>query len=207
MGLVVLGAGLVFGGCASEPAAPAASPAQEAKPMEPHEKAAASATNEDAFLRAGRQFLVVRVSPGNLLSPQINVDRSGKPGDEALRGWMGSGAVNLTAKEREVSGLVGSSPLRLRVSREAGALRAEGLVAGQMTDLRLDEDRMDVQVGSCGFVLTRTARMGHEYEGMASCGAAAMPAQVRLPAELLRWRDADLSAALGLMLVGLGGGR
>lgn len=161
------------------------------------------ASETAAYLRAGGRFLYVEASPDNLLGPEINVDRTTSPDDRGLRGRAYDLPVNLSFDEGRVRGIAGTSPFNLDVRRENGALVAEGLIYGQLADLRLDEEKLTAQIGACGFDLSRSPRSPYYYVGMAACGRPVTQAIVRLPAELLRWDDPDLVAALGLLLSGL----
>jgi len=155
--------------------------------------------SEGAFLlQAGRGSFTVEVDGRGMLAPEVNVGRYTSPDDRAMRGTAFSRPVNLAIEGGRVSGLVGTTPVQLTVTRESGALRARGLIRGRLSDFTLGEGRLNGQIGACGYDLAWTARAG--YEGARSCGGLPENATVRIPAELTRWSDAEVAAALAILL-------
>ncbi|KYF62861.1 hypothetical protein BE11_38785 [Sorangium cellulosum] len=180
-------------GAACGPAPAADSPARE-------DIFGAAGPGEFILLTATGELVSAEFEPGRVLGPDVNVgvypSDSGR-GGQAVRGVAFNQAVSVTATGQGATGVVGGMPLELSVTRAETGLRARGLVAGALSDYRLDERQLTGVIGRCSYELTRSGRY---YEGARSCGGQPHQVTVLLPRGLSSWSDAALATTLGLLL-------
>lgn len=160
----------------------------------------AAGPNEFILLTARGELVSADIEPGRVVGPDVNLgvyaaDR-GRDG-QTVRGVAFDQAVNVTATGQRAAGTVGAMPLELSVTRAEAGLRARGLLAGALSDYRLDERQLTGTIGRCSYELRRT---GRTYEGSRSCEGQPHHATVLLPRGLSSWSDAALAASLGLLL-------
>ncbi|MGK3993016.1 hypothetical protein [Sorangium sp. So ce1024] len=180
-------------GAACGPAPAADVPARE-------EIFGAAGPGEFILLAATGELVSADIEPGRVLGPDVNLgvyaSDSGR-GGEAVRGVAFDKAVSVTTTGEGATGVVGGSPLDLSVTRAETGLHARGLVAGALSDYRLDEQQLTGVIGRCSYELTRAGRY---YEGARSCGGPPHQVTVLLPRGLSSWSDAALATTLGLLL-------
>ncbi|WP_231864225.1 hypothetical protein [Sorangium cellulosum] len=160
----------------------------------------AAGPNEFILLTAQGELVSADIEPGRVVGPDVNLgvyaaDR-GRDG-QTVRGVAFNRTVNVTTTGQRAAGIVGAMPLELSVTRAEAGLRAQGLLAGALSDYRLDERQLTGTIGRCSYALTRT---GRTYEGSRRCEGPPHHATVLLPRGLSSWSDAALAAALGLLL-------
>ncbi|WP_437963510.1 hypothetical protein WMF04_27710 [Sorangium sp. So ce260] len=160
----------------------------------------AAGPGEFILLTARGELVSADIEPGRVVGPDVNLGvyaTDGQHDGRAVRGIAFDKAVNVTATGQGATGTVGAMPLQLSVTRAEAGLRARGLVAGALSDYRLDDRQLTGQIGRCSYELTRT---GRTYEGPRSCGGQPHHVTVLLPRGLSAWNDAALATALGLLL-------
>lgn len=191
--VLCLSLGALSVGAACGPAPAADAPARE-------EIFGAAGPGEFILLAATGELVSADIEPGRVLGPDVNLGvyapDSGR-GGQTLRGVAFNQAVSVTATGQGATGIVGAMPLQLSVTRAEDGLRARGLVAGALSDYRLDERQLTGVIGRCSYEL---ARSGRYYEGARSCGGRPHQVTVLLPRGLSSWSDAALATALGLLL-------
>lgn len=156
--------------------------------------------SEFILLTTRGELVSADIEPGRVVGPDVNLgvyaaDR-GRDG-QTVRGVAFDRAVNITATGQGAAGIVGAMPLDLSVTRADTGLRARGILAGALSDYRMDERRLTGTIGRCSYELTRT---GRTYEGSRSCQGQPHHVTVLLPRGLSSWSDAALAATLGLLL-------
>ncbi|WP_437729836.1 hypothetical protein [Sorangium sp. So ce1335] len=180
-------------GAACGPAPAADAPARE-------EIFGAAGPGEFILLAATGELVSADIEPGRVLGPDVNLGvyaaDSGR-GGQAVRGVAFNQTVSVTTSGQGAIGIVGGMPLELSVTRAETGLRARGLVAGALSDYRLDERQLAGVIGRCSYELTRAGRY---YEGARSCGGQPHQVTVLLPRALSTWSDAALATTLGLLL-------
>ncbi|PTL75290.1 hypothetical protein [Vitiosangium sp. GDMCC 1.1324] len=131
----------------------------------------------------------LQLSGDDVLSADIQLHRSATE----LRGRALGTAARLTLKEGGASGVVGSTPVNLKVHKEGDTLLAEGgFVDGRVT-LRFNSKELHVYINQCRYELTYTEGW---YEGPRSCDSRlAPPVRLSVPPEFLS-RSASEQAAL-----------
>ncbi|WP_437585330.1 hypothetical protein [Sorangium sp. So ce1000] len=172
--------------------------------------AAESPARDDIFRAAGPSEFILLTARGELVSADIEPERVVGPdvnlgvyaadrgrGGQTVRGVAFDRVVNVTATAHGAAGIVGAMPLDLSVTRADTGLRARGLLAGALSDYRLDERQLTGTIGRCSYELTRT---GRTYEGSRRCEGQPHRVSVLLPRGLSSWSDAALAATLGLLL-------
>ncbi|WP_437668929.1 hypothetical protein [Sorangium sp. So ce131] len=199
--LLVLSLSLAAG-CGSTPSAPGDYAARG-------DIFSAAGPSEFLLVSARGEIVSADVEPGQVVGPDVNLGlydhgKPGRPGDEraeqAIRGIAFNRAVSVAATGQRAAGVVGAMPLELTVTRAEAGLRARGLLAGALSDYRLDERQLTGVVGRCSYDL---ARAGRVYEGSRSCGGQPHRVTVLVPRALSApssWGDAALATALGLLL-------
>jgi hypothetical protein len=132
----------------------------------------------------------VQLNGEDVLSPDIQLHRSATE----LRGRVLGEAARLTLKGDGASGVVGATPINLKVRKEGDTLVAEGgFVAGRVT-LRLNPKELHVYVNQCRYELTYTEGW---YQGPRSCDRKlAPPVRLFVPPELLSRGPAEQAALL-----------
>ncbi|AUX23918.1 hypothetical protein SOCEGT47_044480 [Sorangium cellulosum] len=171
---------------------------------------AGSPAHDDIFSAAGPSELIVLTAqgelvsadfePGRVLGPDVSLSlhaRDDGSAGRAIRGIAFGRTVSVTADDQGATGVVGAAPLALSVTRADTGLRARGLVAGALSDYRLDERQLTGVIGRCSYELTRVGRV---YEGSRRCGDQPHRVTVLLPRALPSWSDAARAATLGLLL-------
>ncbi|WP_437805929.1 hypothetical protein [Sorangium sp. So ce1078] len=160
----------------------------------------AAGPGEFILLTARGELVSADIEPGRVVGPDVNLGvyaADGEHDGRAVRGIAFNRTVNVTATGQDATGIVGAMPLDLSVTRAEAGLRARGLVAGALSDYRLDDRQLTGRIGRCSYELTRT---GRTYEGSRSCGGQPHHVTVLLPRGLSAWNDAALATALGLLL-------
>lgn len=160
----------------------------------------AAGPSEFILLTARGELVSADIEPGRVVGPDVNLGvyaAGGQRGGQAVRGIAFNQAVSVTTTGQGATGIVGAMPLQLSVTRAEEGLRARGLVAGALSDYRLDDRQLTGQIGRCSYELTRT---GRTYEGSRSCGGQPHHVTVLLPRGLSSWNDAALATTLGLLL-------
>jgi hypothetical protein len=153
------------------------------------------------------EAFVARISDKGILGHdmhlwrRINVGRYMDADDRAIRGEAFGQWLDLKVNGDRVHGVFdGTSPLDLTATREGQTLRVRGLVRGTPSDFRVDEKQLAGVIGRCGYNLRGVG--GHIFEGVVNCRGMDSLIMVKIPAELTRWTDAELGAALGMLLGG-----
>lgn len=160
----------------------------------------AAGPSEFILLTARGELVSADIGPGRVVGPDVNLGVyavDGEHGEQAVRGIAFNQAVSVTATGQGATGVVGAMPLELSVTRAEAGLRARGLVAGALSDYRLDDRQLTGRIGRCSYAL---ARAGRTYEGPRSCGGQPHHVTVLLPRGLSSWNDAALATTLGLLL-------
>jgi hypothetical protein len=140
-----------------------------------------------------------RVDTSSIVGPNVNVGRYREPEGGAMRGTAFGRPVSLELGAQKVTGIVGTQPFDVSVTREGGALRLTGLVRGMPSDFRIDPAAVNGKLGRCSYELVRE---GTAYAGRRSCGGGTERVRLRLPDALACWQDAERAAALAVMLGG-----
>jgi hypothetical protein len=135
------------------------------------------------------------------LGRYVNLGRYLDPEDRSIRGVAFGQRVDLKVEGERVHGVLdGTIPLDVTATREDGSLHVRGLVRGFPADFRLDDDRLAGTFGRCSYALD--AMPGQVYQGALHCKGFDRLVLVKVPPELTRWTDAEMGAALGLLLGG-----
>jgi hypothetical protein len=167
----------------------------------PEPESAAPADRGDTFslwTDAGRA-VVARVSACEVSSADVRLSRYRTSSGSAIRGTAFGQPVNVDTSAEEVTGLIGTTPLDLTVTREDGGLRLTGLVRGAPSDFRLDARGAQGTLGACSYELSRADLT---YEGRRSCGGSPEGVTLRLPRSLGTWSDEARAALLAVLLSG-----
>jgi hypothetical protein len=129
---------------------------------------------------SGRQALTLR-GPGFTRELDVAADGSVRGAAFQLRatgdGYAGTsptGTVHLTVQGDRIIGTVGDSLVDMHVRVEGGALRAQGLFAGEMSQLAADGQAVTASFGRCSY---RLHAGGGRLEGHRTCHAT-VPLQV-----------------------------
>lgn len=130
---------------------------------------------------------------GQLIGPQVRVRWDG----DDVRGQAFGETVSLTASEGRVSGIYAGGPVQLRVSQTDDVLRARGLFAGRLSDLRVSSSGIEGNIGACSYDLDEFDGV---YQGWRSCRGLNEPVWLRVPRPVTEMSAAKLAAALGVML-------
>ncbi|WP_237244160.1 MULTISPECIES: hypothetical protein [Sorangium] len=160
----------------------------------------AAGPSEFILLTARGELVSADIEPGRVVGPDVSLGvyaADGGRDGQAVRGVAFNQPVSVTATGQAATGIVGAMPLQLSVTRAEAGLRARGLVAGALSDYRLDDRQLTGRIGRCSYELTRT---GRTYEGARSCGGRPHRVTVLLPRGLSSWNDAALATTLGLLL-------
>ncbi|MCC6557082.1 MAG: hypothetical protein IT372_29370 [Polyangiaceae bacterium] len=157
-----------------------------------------SGASDFVMLTGGGRFVTATVDRGGILGAEVNLGRFDTDSGEALRGTAFQQPVSLDIQGGRVDGIVGTAPFQVALSRPAaGAVRARGLVRGELSDYRIDDDKLEGRIGRCSYDLSRTSA---GYEGLRSCGGSPETAQVTLGPGFVGWSGGALMAALGVLL-------
>lgn len=140
----------------------------------------------------------LQLSGEDVVSPDIQLHRSATE----LRGRALGEAAQLTLKEDGVSGVVGPTPVNLKVHKQGDTVTAEGGFVGGRVTLRLNNKELNVYVNQCRYELTNTDGW---YQGPRSCDSKlAPPVRLFVPPEL-RSRGASEQATLLLFALASAG--
>jgi len=132
---------------------------------------------------------------------RVNVGRYLDADDRALRGHAFGQWLDLKVEGARVHGVFnGTSPLDITARREGETLHVRGVVRGYPADFRFDEGQLKGVLGRCGYDLSGVG--GSAYEGLVHCPGIDQLVMIKVPVELTRWSDAELGAALGMLLGG-----
>jgi hypothetical protein len=169
----------------------------EAPPVWPDEPEEALG---DLSIHADRGGVIAaRVGARDIVGPEVNVARYHEPEGGAMRGKAFGLPVNLAIGEGKVTGLVGTQPVDVTVTREGRALRVEGIVRGSPSSFRIDPRSVNGRLGRCSFELARDRDV---YTGRRACGGASEWVRLRVPDTLACWQDAERAAAFAVVLGG-----
>lgn len=167
----------------------------EAPPSWPEEREEAL---DDLALHADLGGTVeARVGARDIVGSEVNVARYREPEGGAMRGTAFGRPVNLAIGPGTVTGLVGTQPVDVTVTREGRALRLTGIVRGTPSDFRIDPRAVKGRLGSCSFEL---ARDGNAYTGRRACGGGSQWVSLRVPDALACWQDSERAAAFAVVL-------
>ncbi|WP_375766270.1 hypothetical protein NR798_31830 [Archangium gephyra] len=132
----------------------------------------------------------------DVVSRDIQLHRS----DTEIRGRALGGTAQLTLKPDKAAGVIGGSPVNLKVRQEGDALVAEGGFINGPVTLRLSPSDFHVYIDQCTYRLKSTGAEGW-YEGRRSCDSKLLPpVRVFVPPELLSRGPAEQAALLLLAL-------
>jgi len=140
----------------------------------------------------------VKVDDANLVGPDVQLSIYSEPSDRAVRGSLWGHPVSVDVGENVALGAVGTTPFKLAVHREGGAVHASGSIQYRASDFTLARDRFTGKVADCRYDLHQTGSL--TYEGERSCNGPGVPITMKIPNELSRWGDAGSAAAIALLL-------
>ncbi|MDC0711383.1 hypothetical protein POL68_23130 [Stigmatella sp. ncwal1] len=153
-----------------------------------------AAGDEELFLRTPQAALSGRVTANGFTGPTFQLYRS----PSQIRGRANGQPVSLALQEEQVSGLVGSLPVRMRVHRQGEQVTFSGTFAGRFTQLEWDAQKLTGTLGRCGYELRFVEG---RYEGERSCGGLIeAPVVLEIPQALAREGDVQVAAVLALVL-------
>jgi len=153
---------------------------------------------EDFILRSAQGEVVgAQVTNEHITGPIVSLGRYTAPDDHAIRGQALGYIVNLEVDGPHVKGLIGATPVDITTARADGAVRVRGLIRGFISDFTISDEHLTGTVGRCTYDLTRADRT---YEGTRSCRSPVTQVWMKMPASFNRWSDAELGAALGVLL-------
>jgi hypothetical protein len=151
----------------------------------------------DIILEVAGQATSARLEGGELTGPQLSlaIDQN------AMRGRAYGAVVDVSLKENQVTGLFGGQQLNLQLQRhEAEGFRAQGTLAGALSDFTFTPDALEGSVGPCSYSLRR-AGGGLAYSGQRNCaGTRLTPTRLSFPAGFAERDWATQAAILSVML-------
>ena len=148
-------------------------------------------------LHTQSHFIRAEVTETGIQGPQFNIART----VDALRGSVFNRPVNLAISPArdEVSGILGTSPLKIQSRHEGAALHTTGLLGGYLSDFVSSAAAIKGRIGPCSYDL-RFA--GGAYVGFRSCRDRGVEeATLSIPPTFAGWKDAEMAAGLGLFLI------
>jgi hypothetical protein len=146
-------------------------------------------------LRTPGSAVTARVTPQGITSPELQLDVS----PTTLRGRAFGRPVDLTLKQDQnsITGMYGMSPVNLRLKNNGVAIQANGMFAGQLSNLKLSKEELSGTVGRCSYQLKAKDQ---QYEGSRSCGfGLENPVSVSIPPALAQSNE-QVIAALSVLL-------
>lgn len=156
------------------------------------------------FVRTHQGLLYsAQIDQGGILGMQVvNLGRYHDPDDHAIRGMAFDQRVDLKIEQGRVAGVIdGTLPVDITSEPEGSGLRFRGRMRGYPADFHVDDQKVAGTLGRCSYALTRGEEQ--KFKGTVRCGELDVPVTVNLPEELFSWKDAELGAALGLLLGGV----
>jgi hypothetical protein len=154
---------------------------------------------EDLSLHAEHGGVEARVDASSIVGPDVSLGRYREPEGGAMRGKAFGRPVSLELGATKVTGIVGTQPFDVSVTREGRALHLTGLVRGVPSDFRIDPLAVHGTLGRCSYELVRE---GTGYVGRRSCGGGTERVSLRVPDALACWLDVERAAALAVVLGG-----
>jgi hypothetical protein len=146
---------------------------------------------------------------GYASSLRIEGDRAWGPASElkrfdgGYRGTLQGHVVDVHLTDDRVHGMVGSTPLDLYVSSNAGRVHGQGLVNGHLSTFDVDNDVIDGSFGGCSYQMKRKAPDSDDYLGYRSCSGGPFPAsRVTIPDYIRALPAMDQAAIYALLLAG-----
>jgi hypothetical protein len=151
--------------------------------------------NVDEFVARGYGFATtVHVYDQSLIGPTVQMGRYG----HTLRGRAWGAATEVSWDAERVTGLSGGAPVNLayRVQPD-GALRLDGMYAGNLTHLEIGPFGIRGHIGPRDFAL----------DGRGGLFVSLMPTfyQIELPRRLAKREPGELAATLPILLAGFAG--
>ena len=157
----------------------------------------------DIVLNVSGQATSARLSQGELTGPQVSVALS----RDALRGRAYGAVLDLSLSADRVTGLLGGQQVGLQLERlQPQGFRAQGPLAGTLSNFTFTPEALDGQVGPCSYSLRRVSRteagIPLVYQGQRNCaGTRLAPTTLTLPPFFATTGEEPAQAALlGLML-------
>lgn len=133
----------------------------------------------------------VQLRGDDIVSRDMQLHRS----DTELRGRAPGGFVKLALQKDKATGVVGGSPVNLKIRQQGDTVFAEGGFINGPVTLRFSPRNLHVYVNQCTYDLKATETQGW-YEGRRSCDSKLLPpVRVFVPPELVA-RGASEQAAL-----------
>jgi hypothetical protein len=204
--ILALSSALLAAGCVSAVPDGADSGGCPYKKTAPAEEAVASADEEAAEARdpamfaaraGGTSLTLVRVDGKYISGPGVSLGRYDEEDGRALRGLVGAAVVDLRIEEGRVSGAIDNQPVDLKVERKGTSLEVSGLIPGQVSRFRVDEEGMKGLIGGCSYDLVRA---GAGFTGRRRCGGSMQNFTLELPDTMASWSDADIAAVFAIFL-------
>lgn len=155
---------------------------------------ALAAEGEELILRTPQTAISARVTPDAITGPAFQLFHS----PSAIRGRAYDRVVNLAISEEEVTGIVGSLPVRMRLERQGPEVTIRGTFAGRYIQLAWGPEKLTGTLGRCGYDL----RFAHgAYAGERACGGLIeRPVSLEVPEALASEGDLQVAATLALVL-------
>jgi hypothetical protein len=146
---------------------------------------------------AGSSQFSALVDGNDITGPTVNLTRYIEGAERSIRGQVFGLTVDVSVEGNKAHGLVGSAPLDIVVTRMEDKMHVDGVIRGAPTDFDFGPQMIDGKIGNCTYHLVQTGKPS--YQGSRGCGSAAA-VEVEVPDALRAWSDAELAAAMGLML-------
>jgi hypothetical protein len=155
---------------------------------------ALGAEAEELILRTPQAAFSARVTPDAISGPSFQLYHS----QSALRGRAYDKVVNLAFSKEQVTGIVGSLPVRMRLERQGEEAAIRGTFAGRYIQLTWGPEKLTGTLGNCGYDL----RFVHgAYAGERACGGLIeTPVSFEFPETLAQEGDLQVAAALAIVL-------
>jgi hypothetical protein len=163
----------------------------------------------DIELNVAGRATSARLAPGELTGPQVSLALD----ERSLRGTAYGRVVDVSLKGDEVSGLYAGQQMNLQLQQqEPVGFRAQGNVAGGLSNFTFSPEFLDGSVGPCSYTLRRAGPPGPGsgtggsggalvYQGQRNCaGTRLAPTTLTLPAGFTMQDGAAQAAILGVML-------
>jgi hypothetical protein len=153
-----------------------------------------AAEGEDLVLRTPQTAISARVTADAISGPTFQLFHS----PNAIRGRAYDRVVNLAISDEQVTGIVGSLPVRMHLERQGAETTIRGTFAGRYIQLAWGPERLTGTLGRCGYDL-RFANGA--YAGERACGGLIeTPVSLEIPEALAREGDLQVASALALVL-------
>ncbi|SEU36054.1 hypothetical protein SAMN05443639_121100 [Stigmatella erecta] len=155
---------------------------------------ALAAEGEELVLRTPQAAISARVTADAITGPTFQLFHS----PSAIRGRAYDRVVNLAISEEEVTGIVGSLPVRMRLERQGSEATLRGTFAGRYIQLAWGPEKLTGTLGRCGYDLRF---VNGAYAGERACGGLIeTPVSLEIPEALAREGDLQVASALALVL-------